>query len=573
MGTNASNYLEDGETFAIPANESELFDATNFLIEALTALDNHTHATGRGAAVTRVSAATLLGIRSTAAAFDMVIANSENLSGSKTLTITLGDANRTLQFGGNISTASSFGTSGAFSLTLTATGPTNVTLPTTGTLATLAGSEPLTNKTLTNPTINGFTGDTTVVNIGSGQLYKDASGNLGLGTTSPAQKLHVKGSAAPAAAGVISIHDGTGNAPSSGSAAATLLFQARDTDIRTVSKIEAVHTTINGTGGDLYFHTMLSDTLTKRMIISANGDVGTTVFIGGDPLGAFNATGGTQALTVYGTSASTNAAANIVGIAISNKSSTANNSSGLHFAFQDSDGSPSYISSSIVGVHGTRVQNQYSAGQLLFLTSTSTNSAPSEKWRITSEGVWTSTGDATDPGTVPSNVTVDGSIIATGGIAMADALASWIDDVAHGGATSTIYIGNQFINTTSDYRVKKNIREWDESALGLIDRVNVVTFEWANDESLEIQNKRGPWVGTIAQELVRVAPWVINAPEDAANCEDCLAGRPCFRKGHEGRWHVQYEHLVPMLISGIQELVDHIRDADSFGALQQRLAL
>lgn len=43
---------------------------------------------------------------------------------------------------------STLATSGAHSTTLTATGATNVTLPTTGTLATLAGSETLTNKTM-----------------------------------------------------------------------------------------------------------------------------------------------------------------------------------------------------------------------------------------------------------------------------------------------------------------------------------------------------------------------------------------------------------------------------------------
>jgi len=47
--------------------------------------------------------------------------------------------------------------------------------------------------TLTNPTINGFTGDTSVVNIGSGQFYKDTSGNVGIGTSSPVRKLHVSG--------------------------------------------------------------------------------------------------------------------------------------------------------------------------------------------------------------------------------------------------------------------------------------------------------------------------------------------------------------------------------------------
>jgi len=45
--------------------------------------------------------------------------------------------------------------SGNFAYTRTLTGATNVTLPTTGTLATLAGSETFTNKTLTSPVIGG----------------------------------------------------------------------------------------------------------------------------------------------------------------------------------------------------------------------------------------------------------------------------------------------------------------------------------------------------------------------------------------------------------------------------------
>jgi hypothetical protein len=49
--------------------------------------------------------------------------------------------------------ASTLTISGAFTTALTVTGTTAVTLPTTGTLATLAGSETLTNKTLTNPVL------------------------------------------------------------------------------------------------------------------------------------------------------------------------------------------------------------------------------------------------------------------------------------------------------------------------------------------------------------------------------------------------------------------------------------
>jgi len=49
---------------------------------------------------------------------------------------------------------------------------------------------------LVNPEYTGtLTGGTGVVNIGSGQVYKDASGNVGIGTTSPSAPLEVNGTA------------------------------------------------------------------------------------------------------------------------------------------------------------------------------------------------------------------------------------------------------------------------------------------------------------------------------------------------------------------------------------------
>jgi hypothetical protein len=80
--------------------------------------------------------------------------------------------------------------------TLAVTGTATLPAATTlggATAVSVSGTQTLTNKTLTNPAINGFTGDTSVINIGSGQLYKDASGNVGIGTSSPARKLNVSG--------------------------------------------------------------------------------------------------------------------------------------------------------------------------------------------------------------------------------------------------------------------------------------------------------------------------------------------------------------------------------------------
>jgi len=78
----------------------------------------------------------------------------------------IANTGKTITIGGNLIT------SGAFATTLTATGTTSITLPTTGTLATLAGSEILTNKTLsTNVDYNG--------NVISGQYGGTGIANTG----------------------------------------------------------------------------------------------------------------------------------------------------------------------------------------------------------------------------------------------------------------------------------------------------------------------------------------------------------------------------------------------------------
>jgi hypothetical protein len=105
-----------------------------------------------------------LKLADTNASHFLTIAPGSDLSADRTLTITTGDAARTIDIGGNLTLAAAFTTAGANALTLTTTGATNVTLPTTGTLATLAGGEALTNKTVNGLTITSSTGTLTITN-------------------------------------------------------------------------------------------------------------------------------------------------------------------------------------------------------------------------------------------------------------------------------------------------------------------------------------------------------------------------------------------------------------------------
>lgn len=55
MATPSTNYTAAGTQFSVPTGETEQTDITAFLINALNALEGHTHGATRGAAVTRIA--------------------------------------------------------------------------------------------------------------------------------------------------------------------------------------------------------------------------------------------------------------------------------------------------------------------------------------------------------------------------------------------------------------------------------------------------------------------------------------------------------------------------------------
>ena len=109
--------------------------------------------------------------------------------------------------------------------------------------------------------------------------------------------------------------------------------------------------------------------------------------------------------------------------------------------------------------------------------------------------------------------------------------AGVIGSITQSGTTAVLY------NTTSDQRLKENIQDAD-SASSLIDSLQVRKFDWKADGSHQRY-------GFVAQELVTVAPEAVHQPEDT---EKMMA--------------VDYSKLVPMLVKEIQSLRQRLSAAN-----------
>ena len=95
------------------------------------------------------------------------------------------------------------------------------------------------------------------------------AGNVGIGIAAPTSELQIT-----AATPEVNIHDGAADTFTSGDVSSSLLFTARNSSVRTIGEIDAIHASTNGTVGHLRFQTRHGDALAERMRIDSSGNVG-----------------------------------------------------------------------------------------------------------------------------------------------------------------------------------------------------------------------------------------------------------------------------------------------------------
>jgi hypothetical protein len=363
-----------------------------------------------------------------------------------------------------------------------------------------------------------LTGGTGVVNLGSGQFYKDASGNVGIGTSVPAQKLEVT-------AGNAQVQNT--NTPSLG---ATLPFGLTFRGNNQVGQDRGTIAAIKpflGSGADndfgLVFQTQASTGggVTTKVTLTPSGFVG----IGTTPTFQLDVShsGNTVArVTTTGTGS-------YGALRIENT----NTNSEASIGFRDS--SDSDATSWVIGksVNAADVFGWYYGGARMTL-DTSGNllvGATSTAW-TNSDAVMLAVGNG-NSSFLHSSVRGDGDrfiwfVYNT----------NQIGSIAQSGTTGVAYV------TTSDYRLKENVQPM-QGALAKVAALKPVTYNWKVDGS--------DGQGFIAHELQAVVPDCVTGTKDAIDKD----GKPQYQG-------VDTSFLVATLTAAIQELkaeVDALKGA------------
>jgi hypothetical protein len=360
--------------------------------------------------------------------------------------------------------------------------------------------------TLTLPavTATALTDSSGVLNIGSGQVYKDASGNVGIGTSSPSAKLQVNGIIQSGATGT------NGNVQflrsSDGAAAGSLSWDSTNTAL-------AMN---NGVGTGVL--TFLTNS-TERMRIDSSGNVG---------IGK-SATGGNR-LDVNGTGNFDG------GITLANNTwVNCKNTSGT---VRDSFG---YFTDNFLYVtawDGAMILRAGGATERMRISSNGNigvgSNNPGSKFTSYQSAVNNNI-ESSSPSSGMTHYLVSTSLGTGGG---SDALGVY----DAGGLSARITTNGYFqsrpnsYGSTSDERLKDNIVDATPKLADIM-QVRVRNFNY-KDQPQEKQ------LGVIAQELENVFPGLVH---EIPNSNPELTNADTVKS-------VKYSVFVPMLIKAIQEL-------------------
>jgi hypothetical protein len=478
---------------------------------------------------------------------------------------TISGANNTLS---NIANASLTNSSITFGSTAQALGSTVSALNGVSIGATTASTGAFTNLAYTGT----LTGGTGVINIGSGQLYKDASGNVGIGTSAPTAKMRLEVVSDVADVRSITMR----NTNASGLAS----LQASTTSVTAVLRV-AQSSLVGGVGTTTNHPFVFETASTERMRIDSAGNVGIGRTAPNGLLHLQTASGNTD---LYIQTGDTTSSSRLIfgDSADSNMGSVEYLHTGDALVFKNNNELERMriTSAGDVGIGTSSPQSQAGFGALtlngstggaLFLTTANTRTAQfyntsslaaigsvtsiplvfltgdNERARIDSSGnllVGTTATEGADSctifnfGAVSARRTSD-----VAGVFRRDstngAVVHFRRDATTVGSVSVTTTATTY-NTSSDYRLKHDIQPMT-GALAKVQQLKPVTYKWNADDS---QSQ-----GFIAHELQEVVPECVTGEKDAVDAD----GKPVYQG-------IDTSFLVATLTAAIQEQQAIIND-------------
>ena len=277
----------------------------------------------------------------------------------------------------------------------------------------------------------------------------------------------------------------------------------------------------------------------------SNGNVG----IGTTVNNVFDQVAGARPLVVQKSDTSTTVNGSTASVTITNADTTTSNTAQLNFAAITGASTNQYSSAVISCIFGARTNAQYPTGILTFSTSTSLNSAPTEKARIDSSGnllvgynkaqIW----DELISGSRNTNAVVGGfysssssytsSVIRCQTETAAGTGWYFFEGRASGGSFQYGIRGNGTV-ATSDERRKKNV-EPARSYLADVCGIPVVKYNWKTDSDDAPKE-----LGWLAQDVAKVFPNMVVTHHDGPNDDQEVL-------------LLKKEVFLPMLMKCIQE--------------------